>query len=74
MGWRYSVSITCDKCGAVGPRRHKGKRPGEDAERAAVKQGWLTALPPCSGCMVHLCPECAAKELPDWWPEEKEIA
>lgn len=73
MGWRVTWAISCDHCHATGPRRHRGKTPGADAERAAVNAGWLVATAAGSGVHLHLCGECRAKvdEL-EWWPLDAE--
>lgn len=72
MGWRVSWSVTCDNCGAVGPRRYKGKRPGADSLRAAQKQGWIEGRS-LYGIYLHLCADCATKPKPEWWPLDTEI-
>lgn len=72
MGWRVSWQVTCDNCGVAGPRRYKGKRPGESSLQAAKAKGWLEARCPY-GMYLHLCAECAAKSRPEWWPVDAEV-
>lgn len=63
MGWRCMRAVTCERCDKVGPQREKS----DDAEKAAIAKGWLRGQ--CYGMALHLCPECVAAGLPDWWPD-----
>lgn len=75
MAWRCIWRVVCDECHAVGPPRHKDKNPGAQAEKAAADLGWLVVWHPLLyGGSVHLCPMCAAKERPAWWPVDLEEA
>lgn len=67
MAWRCDWRVRCDAegCGAVGPAR----RQSVAAEEAAVRAGWLRGTVPHHGIVVHLCPCCVVKGLPDWWPD-----
>lgn len=71
MGWRVHWRITCDRdqCGAVGPLATDSST----AEERAVLLGWIAVWAPLyRGGAAHLCPGCAGKERPAWWPVTEE--
>ncbi len=70
MSWQASWRCVCDLCVASGPRR-SGRTPSADAEAAALKAGWVAEYATERGGRAHLCPACAAKERPEWWPAEE---
>lgn len=66
MAWRCSWQVTCELCTHRGPTRGVGS----NAEKAAIKRGWLRAWGPFGA--VHLCPECAKGDArPVYWPKQK---
>lgn len=69
MGWRVWFSLVCDSCGDESPKRISGGKP--NAEDSAASIGWHIAKPR-GHCPLHLCPECAAKPRPEWWPVNAE--
>lgn len=61
MSYEHLTRLVCDGCktrGQAVPAHEPDPRPG---------RGWLTGN--VYGTAVHLCPHCAAKPLPDWWPD-----
>jgi len=69
MGWRVMWRVTCEECGAVGPLSNRS----DVAQGKAVGVGWVAAwAPSLRGGMAHLCPECAEKPRPAWWPQTGE--
>lgn len=63
MAWRVSWQVECDRCKKLGPPARESHK----AEEKATKKGWEWGH--CYGMSMHLCPECVALGLPDWWPD-----
>lgn len=66
MSFRAQWRTVCDVCGALS----RPDMSSHDAEAGAMAKGWIVAGLHYGGTL-HACPECAAKEKPDWWPEEQ---
>jgi hypothetical protein len=62
MGWMVTWQVTCEVCGKQGP----SDRNSVAAERKAREAGWVRGQ--MLGIALHLCPEHAHDERPEWWP------
>lgn len=61
MSYEHLVRLVCDGCKVRGrpvPSHEPDPQPAP---------GWLTGN--LWGTYVHLCPHCAARPLPEWWPD-----
>lgn len=64
MGWKVSWQVVCEMCKLTGPSHTDSRL----AEGRARDRGWVRGQ--VYGMAMHLCPDCAAKERPEWWPDE----
>lgn len=63
MGWKVSWQVKCEACDFLGPRHANSLK----AEAKAKKAGWVIGQ--AYGMAMHLCPVCANKPRPEWWPD-----
>lgn len=68
MAWKVSWRVRCERCNALGPPADLSA----EAERKAIQDNWLKGQ--AWGMALHLCPECVALGLPDWWPDATSLA
>jgi hypothetical protein len=66
MAWRVIWHIRCETCDKLGPASPRS----DWAEKQALAKGWLLGNVH-DGIHLHLCPECAKLERPDWWPNKE---
>lgn len=61
--------LYCVRCDAVGCAARGPVRPNPvEAGTLALARGWRRGTIPSHGITLHLCPACAGKPRPDWWP------
>jgi hypothetical protein len=61
--------LRCDQCNSTLPVR-ANEHLATQAGRIAC---WLSAVTAHGqGVTVHLCPQCAKAQRPEWWPKEEE--